>query len=85
MSQVARFLRHPGRPVILAMCRPDAKKNVAALVGCVLPGVCCDATSFSQPPAFDQTPSCSVYRTLSHSLCMTYVLLTRSVMVCDGL
>ena len=27
-----RFLRQPGKPVILAMCRPDAKKNVTSLV-----------------------------------------------------
>lgn len=30
--QIGRFLRHPGKPVILAMSRPDAKKNVTALV-----------------------------------------------------
>jgi len=29
---INRFLRSPGKPVILAMCRPDAKKNVASLV-----------------------------------------------------
>lgn len=30
--QVHRFLRNPAKPVILAMSRPDAKKNVAALI-----------------------------------------------------
>lgn len=30
--QIGRFLRHPGKPVILAMSRPDAKKNVTSLV-----------------------------------------------------
>ncbi|KAF5837580.1 hypothetical protein DUNSADRAFT_4151 [Dunaliella salina] len=31
-KQIGRFLRHPGKPVILAMSRPDAKKNVTSLV-----------------------------------------------------
>jgi len=30
--EVFRFLRNPRKPVILAMCRPDKKKNVIALV-----------------------------------------------------
>jgi hypothetical protein len=30
--QIARFLRAPGKPVILAMCRPDPKKNVLGLL-----------------------------------------------------
>ncbi|GLC43067.1 hypothetical protein PLESTM_001427200 [Pleodorina starrii] len=30
--EVHRFLRNPAKPVILAMSRPDAKKNVAALI-----------------------------------------------------
>lgn len=30
--EVFRFLRTPGKPTILAMSRPDAKKNLAALV-----------------------------------------------------
>lgn len=30
--EVFRFLRNPRKPVILAMSRPDAKKNIAALV-----------------------------------------------------
>eukprot|EP00983_Pelagomonas_calceolata_P087140 1156894-Pelagomonas_calceolata.AAC.6 len=32
LACIGRFLRHPGKPVILAMSRPDAKKNVTALV-----------------------------------------------------
>ncbi|KXZ52724.1 hypothetical protein GPECTOR_8g118 [Gonium pectorale] len=31
-KEIRRFLRNPAKPVILAMSRPDAKKNVAALV-----------------------------------------------------
>ncbi|KAG1668778.1 hypothetical protein FOA52_006031 [Chlamydomonas sp. UWO 241] len=30
--EVFRFLRNPHKPAILAMCRPDAKKNVATLL-----------------------------------------------------
>ena len=29
---IARFLRHPHKPCVLAMSRPDAKKNLATLV-----------------------------------------------------
>lgn len=32
MVQINRFLRNPGKPVILAMSRPDAKKNILGLV-----------------------------------------------------
>ncbi len=32
LPQINRFLRHPGRPVVLAMSRPDAKKNVLGLL-----------------------------------------------------
>lgn len=31
-KQVARFLKNPRKPVILAMSRPDAKKNITSLV-----------------------------------------------------
>lgn len=31
-KEVAKFLRNPRKPVILAMSRPDSKKNVAALL-----------------------------------------------------
>ncbi len=30
--QINKFLRYPGRPVILAMARPDAKKNLIGLL-----------------------------------------------------
>ncbi len=30
--QVFRFLRNPHKPVVLAMSRPDAKKNVVTLI-----------------------------------------------------
>lgn len=32
MQEIARFLRNPRKPVILAMSRPDAKKNITTLV-----------------------------------------------------
>ena len=31
-QEIARFLRNPRKPVILAMSRPDAKKNITTLV-----------------------------------------------------
>ncbi|MBF0219595.1 MAG: HAD-IIB family hydrolase [Gammaproteobacteria bacterium] len=31
-AAINRFLRHPDRPIILALSRPDARKNIAALV-----------------------------------------------------
>ncbi|HEY5603773.1 MAG TPA: HAD-IIB family hydrolase [Gammaproteobacteria bacterium] len=31
-SQLERFLKHPGRPLILAISRPDERKNIAALI-----------------------------------------------------
>ena len=31
-QEVYRFLRNHGKPVVLAMSRPDSKKNVATLV-----------------------------------------------------
>ncbi len=33
-QEIFRFLRNPHKPVILAMSRPDAKKNITTLVGC---------------------------------------------------
>ena len=32
LQEIARFLRNPRKPAILAMSRPDAKKNIATLV-----------------------------------------------------
>jgi sucrose-phosphate synthase len=32
LQKVNRFLRNPAKPVILAMSRPDAKKNISTLV-----------------------------------------------------
>ena len=32
LQEIARFLRNPRKPVILAMSRPDAKKNITTLV-----------------------------------------------------
>lgn len=32
MQSIHRFLRNPAKPVILAMSRPDAKKNITTLV-----------------------------------------------------
>jgi hypothetical protein len=32
LQRINRFLRNPAKPVILAMSRPDAKKNITALV-----------------------------------------------------
>ena len=31
-GEIARFLRHPDRPMILALSRPDARKNIPALI-----------------------------------------------------
>ncbi len=31
-GDIARFLRHPARPMILALSRPDARKNIPALI-----------------------------------------------------
>ena len=31
-QEIARFLRNPRKPAILAMSRPDAKKNITTLV-----------------------------------------------------
>ena len=31
-AQIFRFLRHPRKPAILALCRPDAKKNLPTLL-----------------------------------------------------
>ncbi len=32
LQDISRFLRHPRKPAILAMSRPDAKKNITTLV-----------------------------------------------------
>ena len=32
LQEIARFLRNPRKPAILAMSRPDAKKNITTLV-----------------------------------------------------
>lgn len=32
LQEISRFLRHPRKPAILAMSRPDAKKNITTLV-----------------------------------------------------
>lgn len=32
LSSIFKFLRNPRKPVILAMSRPDAKKNITTLV-----------------------------------------------------
>lgn len=32
LQTIFKFLRHPHKPVILAMSRPDAKKNIHTLV-----------------------------------------------------
>ena len=38
VQEIARFLRNPLKPAILAMSRPDAKKNITTLVGGWLAG-----------------------------------------------
>jgi sucrose-phosphate synthase len=32
LQSINKFLTNPGKPVVLAMSRPDAKKNIATLV-----------------------------------------------------
>ncbi len=32
MMQIGRFLRNPKKPVVLAICRPDPKKNISTLI-----------------------------------------------------
>ena len=42
--EIARFLRNPRKPAILALARPDAKKNlVRAACDCCLRGGCAHA------------------------------------------
>lgn len=33
-QEITRFLRNPGKPAVLAMSRPDPKKNLTTLVRC---------------------------------------------------
>ena len=39
LQEITRFLRNPGKPAVLAMSRPDPKKNLTTLVRCA--GLCC--------------------------------------------
>ncbi len=32
LEELNRFFMHPDRPVILSLCRPDKRKNIAGLI-----------------------------------------------------
>lgn len=71
LQEISRFLRHPRKPAILAMSRPDAKKNITTLV-----------KAFGQNPMLRELSNLVLVMVRCPTLTLVESCCVRSVAIC---